>query len=171
MTLEAQALARTGRGSERGSDVLEFAFVVTLLLALLMGIFTFARGYNIYQTALRAAREGARMAVLPNCATCGNAYIDPSTGVTQASSTVFSNYISPALRAANLDPNSVEGYSESVGWLNGSDTEPQCGAMISFQYPYQLVLPFTNTNLTTVNIPIEVQMRRENQPALGGTCP
>jgi hypothetical protein len=32
---------------EGGSEVLEFAFAITLLLMLLMGIFTFARGYNI----------------------------------------------------------------------------------------------------------------------------
>ncbi|HEV2388222.1 MAG TPA: TadE/TadG family type IV pilus assembly protein [Candidatus Acidoferrales bacterium] len=156
---------------ERGSEMLEFAFVVTLLMMLLMGIVTFARAYNIYQSILRAAREGARMAVLPNCATCGNTYIDPSTGVTQANSAIFSTYISPALRAANLNPNSVQAYSESIGWLNSGDTEQHCGVAISFQYPYQLALPFTSANFTTLNIPVQVQMRRENQPVAGGTCP
>jgi Flp pilus assembly protein TadG len=150
--------------------MLEFAFVVTMLMMLLLGIVTFARGYNVYQSITRAAREGARMAVLPDCATCGNTYLDPSSGVTQSSSTVFANAVSPALQAANLNPAAVLNYSETVGWLDTGDTEQQCGVTISFQYPYRLALPFTTMNLTTINIPVHVQMRRENQPS-GTTCP
>jgi hypothetical protein len=155
---------------ERGAEVLEFAFVISFLMMLLLAIVTFARAFNIYQSITRAAREGARMAVLPTCASCGNAFLDPSTGVTQANSLIFSNYIAPALEAANLNPDSVLNYSESVGWLDAGDTDEQCGASISFQYPYQLDLPFTLQNLTTIDIPVHVQMRRENQPA-GNSCP
>lgn len=150
--------------------MLEFAFVVSLLMMLMIGIVTLARAFEIYETIVRAAREGARVAVLPNCASCGNSYLDPSSGVTQANSAVFSNYIAPALQAANLNPNSVLNYSETVAWLNAGDTEQQCGVAISFQYPYQLNLPFTAQNLATINIPAKVQMRRENQPT-SGTCP
>ncbi|MDE3136741.1 MAG: pilus assembly protein [Acidobacteriota bacterium] len=150
--------------------MLEFAFVVTMLMMLLLGIVTFARGYNVYQSITRAAREGARMAVLPDCATCGNTYLDPSSGVTQSNSTVFADAVSPALQSANLNPTAVLNYSETVGWLDTGDTEQQCGVTISFQYPYRLALPFTTMNLTTINIPAHVQMRRENQPK-GTTCP
>jgi Flp pilus assembly protein TadG len=160
---------RCGYG-ERGAEMLEFAFVVTMLMMLMLGLVTFARGYNIYQSVTRAAREGARMAVLPDCASCGNAYLDPSSGVTQSNSAVFAAAVSPALRAANLNPAAVLNYSEAVGWLNAGDTEQQCGVTISFQYPYQLELPFTTMNLTTINIPAHVRMRLENQPS-GGTCP
>ena len=156
---------------ERGSEMLEFAFVVVILMTLLLGIVTFARGYNIYQSITRAAREGARMAVLPNCATCGSNYIDASSGVTQASSGVFSNYIAPVLRSAQLNASAVENYSQTVGWLNQGDTEQQCGAIISFQYPFQLTLPFLQENLVTLHIPTQVRMRREGQPGAGGTCP
>ncbi|HVB34691.1 MAG TPA: TadE/TadG family type IV pilus assembly protein [Patescibacteria group bacterium] len=150
--------------------MLEFAFVISLLMTLMLGIVTFSRAFNIYQSITRAAREGVRMAVLPSCASCGNSYLDPSTGVTEANSTVFSSYIAPALQAANLNPNAVLNYSESVGWLDAGDTDQQCGVAISFQYPYQLDLPFTSQNLTTIDIPAAVQMRLENQPS-GGTCP
>lgn len=155
---------------ERGTEMLEFAFVISLLMMLLLGIVTFARAFNIYQSITRAAREGARMAVLPSCASCGNAYLDPPTGVTQANSVVFADYIAPALEAANLNPGAVLDYSESVGWLDSGDSEAQCGVAISFQYPYQMYLPFTTQNLTTIDIHTRVQMRLENQPA-GGTCP
>ncbi|HVB99782.1 MAG TPA: TadE/TadG family type IV pilus assembly protein [Candidatus Dormibacteraeota bacterium] len=164
--------ARIGQANdgERGTEMLEFAFVISLLMTLLLGIVTFSRAFNVYQTITRAAREGARMAVLPSCASCGNSYLDPSTGVTAANSAVFSGYIGPALQAANLNPNAVLNYSESVGWLDSGDTQEQCGVKISFQYPYQLNLPFTSQNLTTIDIGVHVQMRRENQPT-GGTCP
>jgi hypothetical protein len=155
---------------ECGSEMLEFALAVSLLMMLLIGVVSFARAFEIYQSIVRAAREGARVAVLPNCASCGNSYLDPSSGVTQANSAVFSAYISPALQAANLNPNSILNYSETVGWLNTGDTEQQCGASISFQYPYQLDLPFTRQDLATIDIPVQVQMRRENQSTVG-TCP
>ncbi len=160
----------SGRSGERGTEILEFAFVISLLMSLMLGIVTFARAYNIYQTVTRAAREGARMAVLPSCASCGNSYLDPSTGVTAANSAVFSDYIAPALQAANLSPNAVLNYSENVEWLDPGDAQRQCGVMIAFQYPYQLDLPFTSQNFATIHIPVQVQMRRENQPT-GGTCP
>jgi Flp pilus assembly protein TadG len=161
---------KRGNRSERGTEMLEFAFVISLLMMLFLGIVTFARAFNIYQSITRAAREGARVAVLPSCASCGNAYLDPSTGVTQANSAVFSNYIAPVLEDANLNPNDVLNYSESVGWLDSGDTAEQCGVTISFQYPYQLDLPFTAQNLSTIDIRTRVQMRQENQP-VGGTCP
>lgn len=150
--------------------MLEFAFVVTLLMMLLLGIVTFARAFNVYQSATRAAREGARVAVLPSCATCGNSSLDPLLGVTQATSLVFADAISPALEAANLNPAAVQDYSETVGWLDTGDSDAQCGVTISFAYPYRLDLPFTAMNLTTIDLPVRVQMRLENQPS-GGACP
>jgi Flp pilus assembly protein TadG len=157
------------RRREQGAEVLEFGLVLATLLLVLFGIITMARAYNIYQSITRAAREGARMAVLPSAVWQGNQYMDGS-GVSQSSSTVFNNYIAPALQAANLNPANVIGYTEQVGWLNPGGTNQQCGVVVSFKYPYTLFLPFTNSNLTTINIPAHVQMRRENQPS-GGTCP
>ncbi len=165
---------RSGRGAiakpgaEHGAEVLEFALTLTALLALLFGIFTMARAFNIYQTITRAAREGAREAVLPNSVANGNQYMDAS-GVSQANSTVFQNYIAPALEAANLNPDKVSDYSEQVSWLDAGDTDEQCGVVISFQYPYTLYLPMLKEDLATIHIPTRVQMRRENQPS-NGTC-
>lgn len=49
---------------ETGGALVEFALVVPLLLALLMGIFEFGRAWNIYQVITDASREGARQAVV-----------------------------------------------------------------------------------------------------------
>ncbi len=53
------------RGDERGTALLEVAFTLPLLLLVSAGIFEFGRGYQTWQVLTNAAREGARIAVLP----------------------------------------------------------------------------------------------------------
>ena len=65
---------------------------------------------------------------------------------------MFQNYIAPVLQAGHLDANLVENYSQTVEWLNQGDTEQQCGAVISFRYPFRLYLPFTRENMVTLKI-------------------
>ena len=70
-----RSAGRVGRaaGGERGSvslrdagqALVEIAIALPILLALLVGIFEFARAYNIQQVITSAAREGAREGVLP----------------------------------------------------------------------------------------------------------
>ena len=50
---------------ESGQSLLEFAIVLPILLALLVGIFEFGVAWNRKQVLTNAAREGARRAVLP----------------------------------------------------------------------------------------------------------
>ena len=58
-----ELLAR-GRG-ERGQALLEMAFTLPLLLLVCVGILEFGRAYQTWQVITNAAREGARIAVLP----------------------------------------------------------------------------------------------------------
>lgn len=51
--------------SERGAELVEFAIVMPLLLLLMAGIVDFAVLFHSYQVTTNAAREGARLAVLP----------------------------------------------------------------------------------------------------------
>ena len=53
------------RRSERGAALLEVAITLPLLLLVSVGIFEFGRAYQTWQVLTNAAREGARMAVLP----------------------------------------------------------------------------------------------------------
>src|SRR5260370_29718891 len=72
-TLSLAKFARNPkRRGEHGTELVEMAFVLPLLLTLLIGIFSRSRAYNIYETITRAAREGARVTVAPTCATCVN---------------------------------------------------------------------------------------------------
>lgn len=56
---------RRRRGSERGAELVEFAFVLPFLLLLIAGIVDFALLFHSYEVSTNAAREGARLAVLP----------------------------------------------------------------------------------------------------------
>ena len=57
---------RSAWSSERGTAILETAMTLPLLLLVSVGIFEFGRAYQTWQVLTNAAREGARMAVLPN---------------------------------------------------------------------------------------------------------
>ena len=50
---------------ERGAALLEMALTLPLLLLVCVGILEFGRAYQTWQVMTNAAREGARIAVLP----------------------------------------------------------------------------------------------------------
>jgi Flp pilus assembly protein TadG len=59
--------------SERGAALLEAAITIPMLLLISVGIFEFGRAWQTWQVLTNAAREGARLAVLP----------DPTVGVAE----------------------------------------------------------------------------------------
>jgi Flp pilus assembly protein TadG len=62
--------ARAGRRSgQRGAAMLEVALTLPLMLLVAVGIFEFGRAFLCWQVLTNAAREGARVAVLPNAQT------------------------------------------------------------------------------------------------------
>jgi Flp pilus assembly protein TadG len=54
--------------SERGAELIEFAIVVPILLLLISGIVDFGMMFRTYEAVTNAAREGARVGVLPGYA-------------------------------------------------------------------------------------------------------
>jgi Flp pilus assembly protein TadG len=87
-------ISRTLGDSARGSELAETAIILPLLFLLLIGIFWFGQAFRIYGTITNAARDGARAAVAPACATC--AASDP----TQNAWTV----VQADLNAAHINP-------------------------------------------------------------------
>jgi Flp pilus assembly protein TadG len=155
-----RGLLTTAAGEEHAAELLEAALVLPLLLSLLLGMLSFARAYNAYQTITRAAREGARTLVLTSCAMCGN---------TPFSSASARSIVNGVLTSASFDPTAVSDYSATYVWIdNTASTPQQCGVAVSFNYPYQLAIPFTPVNLTNLDLTARVQMRLENQPV---SCP
>ncbi|MGH9146759.1 MAG: TadE/TadG family type IV pilus assembly protein [Vicinamibacterales bacterium] len=64
MTRETAHRRRSWR-SERGVELIETAFTIPMLLLIAVGIFEFGRAYQSWQILTNAAREAARVAVLP----------------------------------------------------------------------------------------------------------
>jgi Flp pilus assembly protein TadG len=54
------------RDGERGAAILEVALTLPILLLICVGIFEFGRAYQTWQVVTNAAREGARVSVLPS---------------------------------------------------------------------------------------------------------
>ena len=63
-TMSRQSVASVFRDS-RGAVLIEFAFALPLLLLVITGIFEFGFTFREYLLVTNAAREGARMAILP----------------------------------------------------------------------------------------------------------
>ncbi len=178
-------------GEESGAELVEAALVIPILLTLLLGTVWLGRAYNVYETITRAAREGARYAVLPSCATCNpgaNQMMETYTSAGTTSSPAclsnptyeFTNYVAPSLLASQLDPNNTvvqQTFCQQAVVMNPTDdsSSQQCGIQVSFEYPLQLAIPFTSLNASTIRIPTSVTMRMENQPVDGSTgqptCP
>src|ERR1017187_6109317 len=87
----------------RGSEVAEAAVVLPIMFLMLFSIYWFGRGFNIYGTINHAAREGARAAAVPACASC----VPPcpwQAGSNLPCDTPVIAAVKNALAAANLDP-------------------------------------------------------------------
>jgi Flp pilus assembly protein TadG len=65
-----RSAARGRRGRrDRGASIVEFAIIMPLLFALVLGIIDFGNTYNDWISVRQGAREGARQAVVGNAAT------------------------------------------------------------------------------------------------------
>jgi Flp pilus assembly protein TadG len=60
--------ARVRWQCEKGSELIEFALVAPVLILLLAGIFDFGMMFRSFEAVTNAAREGARVGVLPGYA-------------------------------------------------------------------------------------------------------
>ena len=165
-----------------GAEIAETAVVLPVLFTVLLGVFFFGRAYNIYGTITQAAIQGARAAVAPACATCGNLALPADQ--------IATNVIAPVLQASKLDPALVQALSpiacacgsvacgstvacdpagvaatpsicvqQNVA-LSTTGTAQQCGTSVSFKYPYGFNLPFQSF---TLQMKASAQMRGENQ--------
>jgi hypothetical protein len=95
-------LARTPldpSANDVGAEIAETAIVLPLLFMVLIGIFWFGQAFHIYGVITQAAREGARAAVAPPCATCSTTN-DPSANAWTA--------VQTAMQAASLDPTKLQ---------------------------------------------------------------
>lgn len=167
---------------EKGAELAEFAMVFPLFLALIFALIWAGRAMSVYGTITRAAREGARFAVAPSCASCSPANSSPSD-------TEVANVINNSLQAASLSPASVQSYSPPGTTtfcsgvpvaactnsgniricrgvqLNTTTPPQQCGTVISYAYPVPLAFSVQTAGamvkLPKVTVATSVQVSQE----------
>jgi TadE-like protein len=174
--------------STDGAEIAEAALVLPLVFMLLLGIIWFGRAFNIYSTITQAAQQGAITAARASCATCGDTLPAPALAenaiyaVLQADRLSTSQVQLPA-NPPNCGPNQPcnacasppgGGCTPATGanalpvyvcqnvQLNPGATPAQCGAVVSFQYPFKFYLPFTSLNNQQIIMSAQAQSRMEN---------
>jgi Flp pilus assembly protein TadG len=140
---------RTQRG-DRGAALIEAAVTIPILLLIAVGIFEFGRAYQTWQVLTNAAREGARVSVLP-------------TGNDATVTTVVRNYM-----ASGALPNAAS----ATVTVNRNDTvATHTASRVTVDYPFQfivlqpvarLVAPRTNTG-APLTMRATAIMRNETQ--------
>jgi len=161
--------------SADGAEIAEAALVLPLVFMLLLGIVWFGRAFNIYSTITQAAQQGATTAARSSCATCGNigasdAAVDTVvTGVMQSSNLDPSQIPATPSPGLTACPSTPPGACTAAGdniWvcrnvlLNpplSASQPPQCGAVVTFQYPFKFYLPFTSLNMQQIVMSAQAQ--------------
>lgn len=67
--MAALTRSRARWSDESGAELIEFALALPLLLLVGLGVLDFGRLFQRYEVVTNAAREGARVGVLPGTAT------------------------------------------------------------------------------------------------------
>jgi Flp pilus assembly protein TadG len=161
------------------SEIAEAALVLPIFFLVLLGIYWFGRAFNSYATINHAAREGALLATMSNCASCGN---------TPATALAVAGAVTAALQASGLDPSKIQAYAPPPIFCPGAPPcnsansniticsnvrltpalapgLPVCGVTVTFEYPYNFSLPFPvppyGANGFNLELKADVQMKGE----------
>jgi hypothetical protein len=176
---------------DHAAELAEAAVILPALFMLLFAIYWFGRAYMIYGAINHAARQGVQTASVPiGCAGCGLTGTWGSTGLPDDDDVIQA--VNNSLLAANLDPNQAipftpspmpnpcpvpKGICKTAQTKSGKNgiticrnmqlnqdptSTPVCGEIISFQYPYQLVLPFSSLSKQTILLKAQVEARSED---------
>lgn len=125
-----------GEEGERGSNLVEYGIVLTLLLMMLFGLIDFGRALYAYHFVSDAAREGTRYAMVRG-STC------TSPGC-PASGSDIQNYLKNV--PAGIDPAqlTVTPTWNPNGNLNctGAQNAPGCVVEVQVSYNFNFMLPF-----------------------------
>lgn len=154
MAERRQATGRRWR-RDRGAALLETAIALPMVLLVSVGIFEFGRAFQTWQVITNAAREGARVAVLPN----------PVAGAVEGRVMAYltSGQLPDAASAVvNVNRNAVM----SIGASNAS------ASIVTVQYPFnfivlnpvaRLVVGSSTLGSAPITMTTSAQMRNEAQ--------
>ena len=154
--------------SQRGQALVEFALILPILLALVIGIFDFGTAYNYQNDMSQLANEGARYAAVGKCNGCA-----PGSAATEIPAIVKADADTGALR----DPSN--GVTITVGFPPGSNGCQGDAVKVTVTKDYSWV-PYLH--LANTNIHASATMRLESaykngvspytpNPGPTGACP
>ena len=111
------------RRDDRGTALIEMAFTLPLLLLISIGIIEFGRAFQTWQVLTNAAREGARVAVLP--------------GISDSMVTARVNeYIQAGVLDASVTPTISIQRNATISYGTGTAT----GSRVTVSYPYHFMV-------------------------------
>jgi Flp pilus assembly protein TadG len=122
--------------NERGSSLIEVALTLPLLLLIMAGIFEFGRAYQTQQVLTNAAREGARVAVLPN---------QPSGAAESRVSAYLSNGQLPNAGSATI---TVTPTTIAIG----GTTTPGSRVTVSYPFSFMVLQPLARLVVSGSNV-------------------
>ncbi len=146
---------RTRWQNARGAALLETAIALPLVLLISVGIFEFGRAFQTWQVITNAAREGARVAVLPN----------PEAGAVEDRVTEYltaGQLPAPDSATIDVDRNAVI----NIGGSNAT------ASIVTVQYPFnfvvlnpvaRLVVGNSELGAAPITMTTSAQMRNEAQ--------
>ncbi len=109
--------------SERGAELIEAAVTIPLLLLIAVGIFEFGRAYQSWQILTNAAREGARISILPG------------SGV-QTATDAARNYMQSG-QLNNYGAASIDVDQATSILVNGENVS---ASQVTVQYPFDFIM-------------------------------
>jgi Flp pilus assembly protein TadG len=111
------------RRDDRGTALIEMAFTLPLLLLISIGIIEFGRAFQTWQILTNAAREGARVAVLP--------------GISDSMVTArVQEYIQAGVLDPNVTPTITIQRNATISYGTGTAT----GSKVTVNFPYQFMV-------------------------------
>jgi Flp pilus assembly protein TadG len=144
--------------SDSGAELVEFALVLPLLLVLIVGVADFALLFQSYQVTTNAAREGARLAVLPGYN--ANSYATVRSRVAA--------YLAAGGARGAFQTNVTPVAIDLGGGLTGSGVQ----VTVTYTHPFLFIGPviglINGTFVNTLTYQAAAQMRTEIQTPVGG---
>lgn len=141
------------RRDDRGAALLEMAFTLPLLLLISIGILEFGRAFQTWQILTNAAREGARVAVLPG--------VDDSMVTARVQQYVQAGVLDPSVTTTvTIQRNTTISY--------GSGTASGSKVIVSYPFKFMVLkgvakLVASNTTLgSDFTMAASATMRNEN---------
>ena len=144
--------------TDSGAELVEFALVLPVLLVLIVGVADFALLFHGYQVTTNAAREGARLAILPGYD--ANSYATVRARVT--------NYLAAGGARGTALTNVAPVALDLGGGLTGSGVQVTLTYTHSFLFVGPVIGLINGTFANTLTYQTVAQMRTEVQTAVGG---